>query len=73
MPQLQERLSPLVAGGWLDPETKTPSCNAWNVAPQVHTQLAERAKTEAERKAKLVALMRLAMTENPHNPNPDPP
>src|SRR5262249_9844245 len=68
---LQERLSPLVAGGWLDPETKPPSCNAWNVAPQVHTQLAERAKTEAERKAKLVALMRLAMTENPHNPNPD--
>jgi hypothetical protein len=63
LPQLQERLSPLVAGGWLEPETKTPSCNAWNVAPQVHTQLAERAKTEAERKAKLVALMKLAMTE----------
>jgi hypothetical protein len=68
LPQLQERLSPLVAGGWLEPETRTPSCNAWNVAPQVHTQLAERAKNEAERKAKLVALMRLAMTENPHDP-----
>jgi hypothetical protein len=60
--ELQERLSPLVAAGWLEPETKTPSCNAWRVAPQVHIQLAERAKIEAERKTKLIALMKSTMS-----------
>jgi hypothetical protein len=57
LPQIQERVSPLVAGGWLEPETLAPSCHAWKVAPQVHTQLAERAKTEEARKATLAALM----------------
>lgn len=62
LPQVQEGVSPLVAGGWLEPESLAPSCHAWKVAPQVHTQLAERAKTELERKTKLAALMKLAMT-----------
>jgi len=66
LPQLQERLSPLVAGGWLEPEARAPSCNAWKVAPQVHTQLAERAKIEAERKTKLIALMKSTMS-SPEN------
>src|SRR5262249_33687860 len=46
--QLQERLSPLVAAGWLNPaEERNPLCRAWIVTPQVHAQLAERAKIEA--------------------------
>jgi hypothetical protein len=55
--ELQERVSPLVAGGWLQPEDVTPMCRAWAVSPQVHLQLAERARAEEERKGKLAALM----------------
>src|SRR5262249_23722275 len=55
--EVNERLSPLIAGGWLLPAAKTPVCRSWQVAPQVHVQLAERAKTEEARKAALAALM----------------
>lgn len=53
--EVNERVSPLVAGGWLLPADTTPVCRSWTVAPQVHIQLAERAKAEAERKAKMMA------------------
>jgi hypothetical protein len=55
--ELNERVSPLVAGGWLEPSDKTPTCRVWTVAPQVHVQLAERAKSEAGRKTALAALL----------------
>ena len=55
--QVNERVSPLVAGGWLQPADKTPGCRSWIVTPQVHIQLAERAKTEEVRKRALAILM----------------
>jgi hypothetical protein len=58
--EVNERVSPLVAGGWLQPADKTPTCRAWAVAPQVHLQLAERAKSEAVRKNALATLIKSA-------------
>ena len=55
--EVNERISPLVAAGWLQPTDSTPVCRSWDVAPQVHSQLAERAKQEEARKAVLADLM----------------
>jgi hypothetical protein len=57
--ELNERLSPLLAGGWLDPvEPKLFRANrAWNVRPEVFTALEQRARQEAARKAALGKLM----------------
>jgi Protein of unknown function (DUF3987)/RepB DNA-primase from phage plasmid len=57
LPEVNERVSPLVAGGWLQPADKTPACSAWTVAPQVRSQLAERVKSEAARKTALAAAL----------------
>ena len=54
--QVNERVSPLVAAGWLQPADRTPLCRAWMVSPQVHIQFAERAKQEEERKRQLAAM-----------------
>jgi hypothetical protein len=55
--QTNERVSPLVAAGWLLPADGTPVCRSWTVSPQVHVQLAERAKIENERKQAIAKLM----------------
>jgi len=56
--EIQERVSPLVAGGWLSPDDdRNPLCRTWTVTPRVHAQLAERAKGEEARKAALAALI----------------
>ena len=55
--QVNERVSPLVAAGWLQPADRTPLCRAWMVSPQVYVQFAERAKQEQARKALLRSLM----------------
>jgi hypothetical protein len=52
---VHERLSPLVAAGWLEPESLNPLCRAWKVTPQVHSQFAERTRTEQARKAAIRA------------------
>src|SRR5262249_51823801 len=37
--EIQDRISPLVAAGWLEPiEERSPLCRAWIVTPQVHIQ-----------------------------------
>jgi hypothetical protein len=56
---VNQRVSPLVAGGWLLPADKTPVCRAWQVASQVRVQLADRMKIEEARKAELAETMRL--------------
>jgi hypothetical protein len=57
--EIQKRLSPLIAAGWLSPiEERSPLCRAWNVSQHVHTQLAERTKLEKERKKILAKLMK---------------
>jgi hypothetical protein len=47
---VQKLVSPLVAGGWLAPETPHPGNKAWAVNPVVHRTFSERAGTEAERR-----------------------
>src|SRR5262249_54826885 len=57
--EIQERISPLIAGGWLEPlQERSPLCRAWGVIKQVHTQLAERTKIEQERKTALATLIK---------------
>jgi hypothetical protein len=54
---VNDRVSPLVAFGWLQPADNSPTCRSWTVTPKVHIQLAERAQTEEARKAALAHLM----------------
>ena len=53
-----QRLSPLVATGWLSPEGTDPVARAWKVMPAVRTQMADRTRVEDSRKAVLAKLMR---------------
>jgi hypothetical protein len=55
--EVNERLSPFVAAGWLEPQEHTPVNRAWTVSPAVFTQFAERCHTEEARKASLAELM----------------
>jgi hypothetical protein len=55
--ELNKRLSPLVAGGWLRPEAPGQQNGAWAVAEAVFTQLETRARSEEERKARLAELI----------------
>ncbi len=54
---LNDRVSPLVACGWLDPADNALLCKRWTFNPQVRVQLAERARTEEAQKAALAQLM----------------
>jgi hypothetical protein len=55
--QVQERVSPLVAGGWLDPVDRTPMCKAWWVNP-AKPRFAEQERKEAERKRAITEMLR---------------
>jgi hypothetical protein len=50
---LNRRVSPLIAGGWLDPVEPGPSCRAWNVNPAVNDLFASRRQQEGTRKTAL--------------------
>lgn len=54
---LQTRLSPLVAGGWLEPKEPGPANRAWTVMPAVAAQFERQRQIEEERKAVLAQLM----------------
>jgi hypothetical protein len=56
--QVQERASPLVAGGWLDPVDRTPTCKAWWVNPAVKLRFAEQERKEADRKRAITEMLR---------------
>jgi hypothetical protein len=55
--EVNDRVSPLVACGWLQPADNSPVCRSWTVTQKVRSQLAERARTEEARKAALARLM----------------
>jgi hypothetical protein len=55
---INKRVSPLVAGGWLKPVEPGPISRSWAVAPEVAQQFQARAKTEEDRKARLADLMK---------------
>jgi hypothetical protein len=55
---VNQRVSPLVAGGWLIPEGNDPVSRAWTVNPEIHRRLGARRVEEEARKAALADLMR---------------
>jgi hypothetical protein len=56
--EVNERVSPLVAAGWLCPEDyRAPILHAWVLGKDVAAQFAERKKLEEERKAAIARLM----------------
>jgi hypothetical protein len=54
---VQARVSPLVAGGWLSPEQPGFDNRAWTVSPAVQRQFAARCQEEERRKAIVARLM----------------
>jgi hypothetical protein len=56
--EIHERLSPLVAGGWIEPDKPGPSNTRWHVKPTVRRQLEKRRQEEEQRKRILTELMR---------------
>lgn len=48
---LQQKLSPLIAGGWLRPENDTPTCRAWILEEGVREAFARRAEAEKIRRS----------------------
>jgi hypothetical protein len=56
--EVAQRLSPLVATGWLSPIGNDPIARAWKVEPGVRAQMSERRKIEEGRKAAMAAVMR---------------
>ena len=52
LPEVNERVSPLVAASWLLPVDHAPVNHAWNVNPNVFTQFAERQRLEETRKTR---------------------
>jgi hypothetical protein len=55
--ELQSRVSPLVAGGWLEPREQGPANRAWTVTPTVAAQFERRRQIEEKRKTTLAQLM----------------
>jgi uncharacterized protein DUF3987 len=55
--EINIRVSPLVAAGWLQPADHTPVCRSWAVNRIVWQQLAARARVEEARKAALAVMM----------------
>jgi hypothetical protein len=55
--ELTERISPLVAAGWLDPVDRTPVNKAWRINPNVAHQFAKQREVEETRKARVAQLM----------------
>jgi hypothetical protein len=56
--RITEALGPLVAGGWLDPETPYPTNKAWKVNPQLRAHFQERAAAERARRQEAQELWR---------------
>ncbi len=54
---IQARVSPLVAGGWLVPEQPGPENTKWSVTPSVARQFEARKREEERRKSEVARLM----------------
>jgi hypothetical protein len=54
---VNQRVSPLVAGGWLTANEPGPWAKSWTVTPAVHEYFEERAQEEKRRKAELAQLI----------------
>jgi hypothetical protein len=49
--EIGDLISPLVAGGWLDPENDYPTNRAWKVNPEIYQKFKERTENEIKRRA----------------------
>jgi hypothetical protein len=58
--EIGKRLSPFVAGGWLEPVEPSPWCRSWDVNPALAVTFAGRRRVEAERKTAFRATMEQA-------------
>ena len=65
MKDVQSRVSPFAAGGWLTPEKPTPDNSAWTVSPAVGRQFEERRQQEEARKAAVARLMNSPRKDGP--------
>ena len=66
--EINQRVSPLVAGGWLTPKEIGPVAKSWTVNPAVPIRFRERAEEERRRKAAVAKLMN-SSRRNPDNPD----
>ena len=66
--EINQRISPLVAGGWLIPKEIGPVAKSWTVNPAVFVCFRERTDEEKHRKAALAQLMN-SSRRNPDNPD----
>jgi hypothetical protein len=56
--EINQQVSPLVAGGWLLPIEQGPACRAWDVSrTTIDTQFAQRCRVEQERKLAMAATL----------------
>jgi hypothetical protein len=55
--EINQRVSPLVAGGWLTTKDIGPLAKSWAVNPAIHDHFRERAREEERRKSTLAGLM----------------
>jgi hypothetical protein len=62
---LNQRLSPLVAGGWLLTDDKGPVAKSWRLASGIAERFKVRAETEEQRKARLAELMKSPRKNQP--------
>jgi Protein of unknown function (DUF3987)/Primase C terminal 2 (PriCT-2) len=60
---VNKRLSPLVAGGWIEPQDRTPANRAWAINPAVLRQFEKQTQVEAARKEEIVRLIRSQSNE----------
>jgi hypothetical protein len=66
--EINQRVSPLVAGGWLTPKEIGPVAKSWTVNPAVLVRFRERSEEEKRRKAAVARLMK-SPRRNPENPD----
>jgi hypothetical protein len=61
--RLAEVLDPLIAGGWLTPESPYSDNHAWIVAPRLRVRLKDRHEAEQQRKSAAREAIRAAAAE----------
>jgi Protein of unknown function (DUF3987) len=66
---LNTQMSPLVAGGWLEPKERSPLNRTWTVAPVVASQFKRQREIEEERKGLAAKLM--GSPKTPQKPTGD--
>jgi hypothetical protein len=67
---VNRRVSPLVAGGWLSQIEPGPVSRSWSVSQEVFRAFSERCRLEEQRKSRLADLMRSPRRSRTEEPRP---